>query len=110
MADADFVVSATLVAVTVTVFGLGTEPGAVNSPPVETVPVVELPPCAPFTLQVTAVLEEPETVAVKDCAAPVTKVAVVGEMLTEIEVAAVTVKFTAVELPPPGEGLVTTTA
>jgi hypothetical protein len=44
LADADCVVSATLVAVTVTGFVLGTELGAVKSPLLEIVPAVEPPP------------------------------------------------------------------
>jgi hypothetical protein len=43
-ADADCVVSATLVADTVTGFVLGTELGAVKSPLLEIVPTVEPPP------------------------------------------------------------------
>jgi len=67
LADPDFVVSACDTAVTVTVAGLGTAEGAVYSPEVEIVPTVEFPPVAPFTCQVTAVLEVPVTVAVNCC-------------------------------------------
>ena len=60
---ADFVVSAALVAVTVTVAGDGSRLGARYVPPL-IVPTVELPPETPFTLQVTAAFEEFVTVAV----------------------------------------------
>src|SRR5712692_1221429 len=56
--------SATLVAVTLNMLGLGFAAGAVYSPPLVIVPTVLLPPTTPFTAQVTAVLETPETVAV----------------------------------------------
>src|ERR1039458_9453269 len=51
VADADLVESAALVTVIVTVLGLGTVAGAVNRPPAEIVPTVELPPAMPPTLQ-----------------------------------------------------------
>ena len=60
------VVSATLVAATVTV-PEGTFVGAVYSPDVEMVPSVEFPPLMPFTVQVTAVFVVPLTVAVNCC-------------------------------------------
>jgi hypothetical protein len=40
----------------VTVFGLGSDAGAVNSPLASIVPVVALPPAVPFTAQVTFAL------------------------------------------------------
>jgi len=51
------------VAVMVTCAGLGTEAGAVYKPVLEMVPLAE----PPLTLQVTAVLEVPLTVAVNCC-------------------------------------------
>src|SRR5438105_3950095 len=73
-ADADFVVSAALVAFTVC------EPaadGAVYKPVVLTVPTVELPPATPSTDHVTAVFELFVTVAVNCCVPPVAIVALV---------------------------------
>jgi len=61
---ADFVLSAALVAVTVTLDGDGSLLGARYKPPLLTVPSVELPPEMPFTFQVTAVFEVFVTVAV----------------------------------------------
>lgn len=48
------------------------------------VPVAALPPATPFTSQVTAVFEEPLTVAAKDCAMPIRTLAVFGETETVI--------------------------
>jgi hypothetical protein len=85
---ADFVVSATLVAVTVTLGGVGTFAGAVYvalaTPFATIVPTVEFPPATPFTLQVTVVdgAPDPVTVAVKPCAAFVATLALVGEIST----------------------------
>ena len=62
VALAVFVVSAALMAVTVTE-PVGTDDGAVYKPVVEIVPTVELPPVTPFTCQLAAVLVEPDTVA-----------------------------------------------
>ena len=45
--------SAALTAVTVTVAGDGTDPGAVYSPDALILPVIELPPTTPFTFHVT---------------------------------------------------------
>jgi hypothetical protein len=61
---------ALLVAVIVTVGGLGGAAGAVYSPAAETVPTVVFPPATPFTLQETAVFEELVTVAVKGWVPP----------------------------------------
>ncbi len=80
VAEADLVVSACEMAVTVTVAGLGTAAGALKTPEVEIVPVVALPPVTPFTCQVTAVLVVFCTVAVKVCDAPVAMLAVPGEI------------------------------
>src|SRR3954468_20075104 len=80
-ADADFVASATLVAVTVC------EPaaaGAVYKPLALTVPAVELPPFTPSTDQITEVFELFVTVAVNCCCALVSRVALVGLTLTEV--------------------------
>jgi predicted anti-sigma-YlaC factor YlaD len=56
VAEADLLVSACEMAVTVTVAGFGTAVGAVYRPAVEIVPTVLLPPATPFTCHVTAVL------------------------------------------------------
>ena len=48
------------------------------------VPLVELPPGTPFTVQVTCVLVVPVTLAVNCCWAEVSNVALGGEMLTAI--------------------------
>jgi hypothetical protein len=50
----DFVPSAWLVAVIVTVAGDGRSAGAVYAPPLVIVPSATLPPGTPFTLQLTA--------------------------------------------------------
>jgi hypothetical protein len=60
----DFVVSAWLVAVTVTFAGDGKSPGAVYRPPLLIVPTLAFPPATELTLQLTLVLEEPVTFAV----------------------------------------------
>ena len=62
--------SAELVAVTVTVAGLGTEAGAAYNPEELTVPSVELPPAISLTDQVIVVLVELTTVAVNCTMAP----------------------------------------
>jgi hypothetical protein len=69
VAEADFEVSAWLVAVIVTVLGEGTTAGAVYRPEVVIVPTVEFPPTTLFTDQVTAVFDVPVTVAVNCCVA-----------------------------------------
>jgi hypothetical protein len=68
VAEMDLVESATLVAVTVTMGGTGTVAGAVYSPLAEIVPALALG----STLQVTAVLALPVTVAVNCCLPPIT--------------------------------------
>lgn len=91
-----FVVSATLVAVTVTLGGEGAAAGALyialSFPLAAIVPSVELPPAIPFTLHVTAVeaLPVPVTVAVKTCAPPVATVADKGKTLTTMSSVSVT--------------------
>jgi hypothetical protein len=74
-AEADFVVSACEVAVTVAVVWFGTVPGAVYRPEADSVPT-------PVNDQVTAVLVAPETVAVNCCVPPPFNVAEVGEIET----------------------------
>ena len=84
VAEADFVESATEVAVTFTCAGLGTVAGAVYDPLDDTVPhaVPEHP--APFTVQVTAVLDVFTTDAENCCDLLATTCALVGEILTPI--------------------------
>src|SRR6266404_1358161 len=94
LALADFVLSAWLVAATVTVVGLGTTLGAVYKPVAEIVPRVLLPPATPFTDQFTAVLEDPLTVAVKLWVPLVKTVADEGATLTETAGSDPTVIFT----------------
>jgi hypothetical protein len=67
LTEADLVVSATLVAVTLNVAGDGTAAGAsyvTDKPEPEMVPYVALPLVTPFTVQVTPVLAVPVTDAV----------------------------------------------
>lgn len=69
-AEAVFVESASDFAVTVTSAGLGSVPGAVYRPLVETVPQVAPVQPLPLTLQVTPVFEVLVTVAVNCCVLP----------------------------------------
>ena len=69
-AVADFVVSAWLAAVTLTVTGEGRSAGAVYRPAVVIVPVEPLPLGMPFTLQLTLVLVVFVTVAANACEFP----------------------------------------
>ena len=62
--EADFVASAELVAVTVTVAGVGAVAGAVKSPLLLMIPHVAPEQPEPVTLQVAVVLELPVTVEV----------------------------------------------
>lgn len=82
----DLEVSSVLVAVTVTEAGEGGAVGAayvvVAAPVFAIVPIVELPPAIPFTLQVTPVFVVPETLAVNTCAPPDGTLAVGGETAT----------------------------
>jgi len=64
--EADFVESAALIALTVTVAGEGAVAGLVYRPPLEMVPTVELPPAIPFTVQLTPVFDVPLTVTVNN--------------------------------------------
>jgi hypothetical protein len=86
VAEADFVVSACEVAITVTSDGLGTVGGAVYKPPVVIVPQVAPAHPTPLTLQVTPVFAVPVTVAWNCFCAPVTSCALVGEMVIPISV------------------------
>jgi hypothetical protein len=67
VSEADFVLSAFDVAVTVTCAGLGTVAGAVKRPLEEIVPQLLPEQPLPLTLQVTAVFEVPPTDAVNCC-------------------------------------------
>ena len=71
-----------MVAVTVTLAGLGRSGGAAYSPEDEIVPRALLPPAVPLTLQVTAVLEDPVTAAVNCCGLPRSTFAEEGDTLT----------------------------
>ena len=81
----DLEVSSALVAATVTVAGEGGADGAVYAtvaaPVAAIVPIVELPPAIPFTLQVTLLFVVPETLAVNTCAPDDGTLAVWGEMV-----------------------------
>jgi hypothetical protein len=70
--------SAELTARTVTVSVPGTAAGAVYVPDELIVPVAELPPATPFTCHITAELDEPATLTLKDCVAPTRTVALAG--------------------------------
>lgn len=84
----DLEVSSALVAATVTVAGEGGADGAVYvavpAPAPAIMPMVELPPAIPFTLQVTAVLVVPDMLAVNTCAPSDGTFAVVGETVIAI--------------------------
>ena len=82
VADAVSLESAADVAVTVTTWAAATVAGAVNTPAVVIVPVVELPPTIPLTLQVTTVFVVFVTVAVKVWDAAASSVAVGGSTVT----------------------------
>jgi hypothetical protein len=102
------VVSCALVAVTVTLVGVGKLLGAVYKPVALTVPSVALPPAVPFTDQVTFVFVLPVTVAVNACVAPARKVALAGATTTErLLDGPVTVSFTATDAINPGFGFCT---
>ena len=95
-ADADFVPSATLVAVTVTLGELGSVAGAVNvaesAPVLVIVPRLALPPAIPSTLHVTLSVGLPALaiVAVNACVVPRSTVAEVGDMVTATSLVIVT--------------------
>src|ERR1700688_1004501 len=80
VADAEAVLSATLLATTVCV---PAEDGGEYTPAAVTVPTEELPPGMESTSHVTVVTELPVTVAVKVCFWPVVRAARLGPMVTE---------------------------
>jgi hypothetical protein len=84
VAEADFVESAWLVAVTVTFEPEGTAEGA-EYRPLEMVPTLELPPVVPLTDQVTAVFVVPETETKKAMVVEICMVALAGVMATVTE-------------------------
>jgi hypothetical protein len=92
---------AVLVAVTVTVFGVGREAGAAKAPVDEIVPREAFPPATPLTDQVTAVFELPDTVAVKDSKPPARMFADAGETVTETDAGATGFDGVATVLPAP---------
>jgi hypothetical protein len=100
VAEADFVLSAWLVAVTVTEPELGTRSGAVYRPVEEMVPTVVLPPTVLLTDHVTLVLLVLLTVAVNCFVASTTTEAVSGEIETPTTGAGVTA-----EPPPPQQDI-----
>src|SRR5579872_971166 len=69
------------------------------------VPIVELPPATPFTVQVTLGSRAPVTVAVNACGLPVRTMAVAGATTTATP--PLTTMFTPVETLAPGSGLCT---
>ena len=77
-----FVVSATLVAVTVIVFAIGKFTGAVYNPVASIVPVVALPPATAFTDHVTLVFAFPVTAAANAWVTPARTAAVAGVTVT----------------------------
>src|ERR1700730_3463775 len=85
VAVADFVASATLVAVICASVDAGRSGGAVNTPAALIVPVVALPPTTPFTLQVTPVSLALVTAATKVCVAPSTTDALLGVIVKLME-------------------------
>jgi hypothetical protein len=97
-------VSAWLVAVTVTLAGLGRSRGAVYNPEGEIVPSVLLPPGVPLTLHVTPVLEVPVMVAVNCWLLPSRTLAEVGDNAT------VTISVELAWPPPPQLETIVTTA
>jgi hypothetical protein len=82
VAMASLVVSATEVAVMVSVRPAGKTVGAVYKPLEFIVPIVASPPFSPFTAQVTEVLLFPVTVAVNCWVPPPAMLAVAGETVT----------------------------
>src|ERR1700730_739119 len=89
VAVAEAFACATAVTVTVVTFTppdpsdfVGTPPGAIYNPALEINPLAWLPPGTPFTCQLTAVFDDPVTVAVKLCVVKVVIFAVVGDTVT----------------------------
>jgi len=104
VAEALRLVSAVLVAFTVTVLGEGGMAGAVYRPLTSIVPTVALPPAMLFTDQVTE-FAPPVMVEVNCCVPPVSTPAEAGETLTTRS----TVRFAPLDVPPPGAGVTTVT-
>ena len=82
VAVANFVLSLLLVAAICTVGVTGRSTGAVYTPAAVMVPVTELPPAMPFTLQETVVSVALVTAAAKVCVLPKRSEAVTGVMVT----------------------------
>src|SRR2546427_9130 len=82
---------ATLAAGTGTAVGLGAGAGGGEGPLLWIVPTGGFPPCMPFTLQATAVLLVPVTVAVNCWVAPAWTVPEVGEIVTVMGAVIVTI-------------------
>ena len=100
-ADADLVGSTTLVAITLTLAGVGATDGAkytADNELVASVPQEEPLQPAPPKPQVTAVFEVPVTLAVKSCIAAVGTEALVGVMLNKTATAATSVTFAEADL------------
>ena len=91
IAEAEAEEEATDVAVTITVLEAGTLAGAVYMPVLEIAPQAEPLHPEPESVQVTAVLDAPVTVAANCCVSPVTTTAVAGVIPTEIACGAPTV-------------------
>jgi len=94
-----------LAASTVTTFGTGGTVGAVYSPVLPIVPTVALPPTTPFTDHAPWFVL-PVTLAVNCCACPAIIVSAGGFNAATTSTASVS----ALEVPPPGAGVVTATA
>jgi hypothetical protein len=90
LAVAFLLVSATLVAATVTVCGLASAAGAVYNPPLEIVPTAGL------TDHLTIVFDEPTPVAVNCCVWPTPRVTAAGDTVTVT--GGVTVTFAVADL------------
>ena len=91
-------VCATLCAVTFTLPPEGTAAGAVYRPVKEMVPTVGFPPAAPFTCHVTELFVVPNTVALNCSCWPTCRLALGGDMDTEIGGGACGVALTWLEL------------
>jgi hypothetical protein len=104
-AVADHVGPVRLAACTVTTFGTGGTAGAVYNPVLPIVPTVAFPPITPFTDHAPWFVL-PVTLAVNCCACPTIIVSAGGFTATTTSTASVS----ALEFPPPGAGVVTSTA
>jgi fumarate reductase subunit D len=105
-AVADRVGSVTLAACTVTTFGTGGTAGALYNPVLSIVPSVVFPPATPSTDHVAPWFELPVTLSVNCCVCPTITVCAGGFTTTTTSTASVS----ALEVPPPGAGVVTATA